>query len=572
MTVQSANLKAMSLKRLPKPGVETAVALIGTAFSALLLLLAAMNAGPLWRDETNTFNLALMPSLGDIWNNLPFESFPPLWPLLLRGCSLLGLTGSDAGIRLLGLCVAWFFLVSLWLCSRWIGARAPTLSVALLGSLPAFILIMGANRAYGLAGCLVVLSFGMLWRTVALPSKSWVLWTGLVCLLFVQCLYYDSIFLCAMLAGGAVVALRRQQWKTLWALAGIGAVCGASLAIYLPIIHRGSAYLPLIRSPFFDSAAVWNGLCDALAARSSANPNGADGPQIWFWIELLLLGFVVAVAMQRKRGVSTQNREAAGTRDAAIRSDLALFAAISMVLGIAGYFVFMLRLQFFITTWYYVVVLILCAISLDAILGANWPALRPWGLLRVGFMLGLMTLSAKPAWAEAHTRRSNVDVAAAFLSHKASADDLIVVQEAWQGITFNRYYHGQTRWMTIPPIDSHRVHRNDLVMEKLSQPDTMVPVLRAITDTLRSGNSVWVVGSIPIVRPKKLPPEPTPPPPLPPKLPTKWWLGSYVYWWNLQAATLLFQHALHEQAQPIPVPGPVNALEDVSVRRFSGYK
>ena len=75
----------MSLKQLPKPGVETAAALIGTAFSAMLLVLTAMNAGPLWRDETNTLNVAQMPSLKDLWNNMPFESFPPLWPLLLRG-------------------------------------------------------------------------------------------------------------------------------------------------------------------------------------------------------------------------------------------------------------------------------------------------------------------------------------------------------------------------------------------------------------------------------------------------------------------------------------------------------
>jgi hypothetical protein len=48
----------MPLKRIPKFGRETSATLIGTAFSAMLLVLTAMNAGPLWRDETNTFNLA----------------------------------------------------------------------------------------------------------------------------------------------------------------------------------------------------------------------------------------------------------------------------------------------------------------------------------------------------------------------------------------------------------------------------------------------------------------------------------------------------------------------------------
>ena len=230
--------KVMSSKRTPEPGTETATALIGTAFSAILLVLTAINAGPLWRDETNTFNLAHMPSLRDIWHNLQFESSPLLWPLLVRGWGMLGLTGGDMGIRILGLSIGLFFLSSLWLCQRWIGGRAPTLSIALLGSLPAFIFVVGANRAYGVAGCLLVLSFGTIWRILESPTKSRILSAGFFCLLFAQCLYYDVIFLGAMLAAGALVAIRRQQWKILWTMVGIGLVAGASLFIYLPVIHQ----------------------------------------------------------------------------------------------------------------------------------------------------------------------------------------------------------------------------------------------------------------------------------------------------------------------------------------------
>ena len=147
----------------------------------------------------------------------------------------------------------------------------------------------------------------------------------------------------------------------------------------------------------------------------------------------------------------------------------------------------------------------LCAISLDGILGVNWPALRPWGLLRIGFMVVMMTWSAGSAWEEAHTRRSNVDLIATVLGQKASAGDLIVVQSAWEGITFDRYYHGQARWVTVPPIDSHKVHRNDLIMEKMNQRDPMAPLLREITDTLRGGNSVWMVGNMAVMRPKQSP-------------------------------------------------------------------
>jgi hypothetical protein len=184
-------------------------------------------------------------------------------------------------------------------------------------------------------------------------------------------------------------------------------------------------------------------------------------------------------------------------------------------------------------------------------------------------MLVVMSWGSRSVWAEAHTRRSNVDLIAAVLSQKASAGDLIVVENIWEGITFDRYYRGQTRWMTVPPIDSHKVHRNDLILEKMNQPEAMAPVLREITGTLRKGNSVWLVGSVPVVRPQQLPPMPPPPPP---GLPTQWWLGSYFYCWNTQVTVQLLDQALQAQAQKISAAGPVSSFEDLSVIRFSGYK
>jgi hypothetical protein len=444
------------------------------------------------------------------------------------------------------------------------------LSIALLGGLPVFIFIVGANRAYGLAGCLLVLSFGKIWRVLESPTKSRILSAGFICLLFAQCIYYDVIFIGAMLTGGGLVAIRRQQWKILWTMAGIGLVAGASLFIYLPIIHR--EYLSFIASPFFDAATLWNGLRDALAARSSANPDGVNGPQIWIWIGLLLAGIIVAVIMQRTRVRQTPKPEVASKSANPERSDLALLCLTSVVLGIIGYIGFLLKLQFFMQPWYYVEILILCAISLDGILSASWPALRPWGLVRIGFLMVMMILNAGPAWAEAHTRRSNLDVVAAFLSHNASAGDLIVVQEAWEGITFNRYYRGQAQWLSVPPIDSHEVHRMDLVMAEMNQPEAMTPVLRAITNTLTSGHHVWLVGSISIARSQDAPPGPTPLPPRPSEMPTRWWLGSYLYWWNQQVTTFVLDHAEQEKTETIAAPGPVNHFEDVSVVRFTGYK
>ena len=562
MTAQLANLKSVSLMRPPKPGAETAAALAGTAFSALLLVLTAMYAGPLWRDEVNTLNLAQMSSWTDFWNNLTFESFPPLWPLLLRGCRWLGLVDSDAGVRVLGLYVGLCFLGSLWLCARWMGGRAPIVSLALLGSLPAFIFIAGANRAYGLAICLLVLSFGMIWRMLEHPSKARLFCCGFVCILFAHCVYYDVVFLGAMLAGAAVVVMRRRQWKTLAALAGIGAASAASLVIYLPIVRQGSAYASMMQQPFFSSSTLWYKLGLALTARSSAYFDGVAGPEIWFWVVLMLAGAVTAFIVQSPRERQTQNPEVATVKVVPARADLALFCVISMFLGVAGDWAFLLKLHYLTQTWYYIGMLSLCAIALDGLLSVNWPALRPWGMLRIGFMVLIMTWYASSAWEEAHTRRSNVDLIATMLSQKASEGDLIVVQSAWEGITFNRYYHGRAPWVTVPPIDSHSVHRSDLVLEKMDQPVGMAPVLREITNTLHGGHSVWVVGSRATLRPKL--PSPSVPP-------GKLW-SLYLNYWSVQLAICLQDLALQEQVLEIPAAGPVCHLENLPVQRFSGYK
>ena len=162
---------------------------------------------------------------------------------------------------------------------------------------------------------------------------------------------------------------------------------------------------------------------------------------------------------------------------------------------------------------------------------------------------------------------------AAFLSRNASSGDLIVVQEAWEGITFNRYYRGQAQWLSIPPIDSHEVHRIDLVIAEMNQPEAMTPALRAVTNILTSGHEVWLVGSIPVARWKDAPPGPTPLPPLPSEMPTRLWGGSYLYWWNQQVTALLLAHAQQGKVETIAAPpGPVNRFEDVSVVRFAGYK
>jgi hypothetical protein len=315
-----------------KLDAETWVALLATAFAAVLLLLAAMHAGPLWRDEVNTINLAQMPTLHELWHYQPFESFPPFYPLLLRCCSAIGLVGSDLSLRILGLAVGLLVLGSFWICARWLGGRVPTLSIALVGFLPAFIFIAGANRAYGLATILLVLSFGSLWRLLQKPSRGRILLAAASCLLFAHCVYYDVFFLAAMLAGATLVTWRRRQWRTLGWLAGIGAVSAGSMVIYLPLVRAGAVYMPLMQWPDFSMDLLWDRLRDAVTARSSNQPI-CIGPEIGVWITLVLAGVVAAAVAQVAQPTATSAPDSAA---ATARADRALYCAASLFLGVAG--------------------------------------------------------------------------------------------------------------------------------------------------------------------------------------------------------------------------------------------
>jgi len=537
--------------------VEFALALAGTAFVLVILFLAAIYAGPLWRDETNTLNVALMP-WKDLWKNLPFESFPPLWLVLVRAWGIVGMADSDAGIRLLSFFVGASFLGSLWLCVRWIGGRTPTLSLALLGSLPAFVFAMSSNRAYGLAMCLLLLTFGAVWRLVESTTRTRMLLAGLTSLFFVQCLYYDIIFLGAMLLGGSVVALRRKAWKTLGALAGIGAASGATLLIYLPVIQKGSSYVRIVQGDF-GLRVLWLKVKDALALRSSAEPPATGGSWIWPWLWLIVIAVVVAVNMQSQRPQSL-------SRERRHTADLALFSILALVSGCVGYGVFLLRLQFPTQSWYYMVAATLAAISLEGVLSVRWSAPRPWGIARVAFLVIMISCGGRWVWREAHTRRSNIDLVAAILNENAKVGDLIVVHSAFEGITFDRYYHGGARWVTIPPINSHKVHRSDLILAMMNQRNAMAPTIADARDTLGSGKSVWVVGRVRVVGPEQLS---SAPPPV--SQAASWNLLPYWEYWPGQLTADMLGHGAQVHTLTAQLDVPVNFFEDVPLLRFSGF-
>src|ERR1035438_5523481 len=73
-------------------------ALLGTVAILALHFFFLLHAGGFWRDEVNVINLA---GSHDI-SYMVRDSFPILMPVLIKGWTALGWSGSDLNLRLLG--------------------------------------------------------------------------------------------------------------------------------------------------------------------------------------------------------------------------------------------------------------------------------------------------------------------------------------------------------------------------------------------------------------------------------------------------------------------------------------
>jgi len=149
-----------SRARWQRAGLLTAMLI--TLWIAALHVLYLFHAGPLWRDEAGTVGFAAMPTLGEIWSNLRYDNFPPLFVAIARVWTLAGL-GSDFSYRLLGFLIGMGTLGVLWVCARKMGGKTPLLVLALYAANPVSIRVGDSLRPYGLGIALTLLTLALMW-------------------------------------------------------------------------------------------------------------------------------------------------------------------------------------------------------------------------------------------------------------------------------------------------------------------------------------------------------------------------------------------------------------------------
>ncbi len=518
-----------------------------------LHVIAATSAGALWRDEANTIGLVTLPSVGDVWKNLQYDSFPLLWLLVLRAFSNAVGPMNDGAFRVLGFFVGVGIVGMLWVIARQLGHEVPLVSLALLGICPSLITWGDSVRAYGFGILLMLVTCALMLRFVERPGAGRLAALALGSVASVQALYYNSVVLLALCAAGAAIFARRRDWRSAGEVVVVGVVAAVSMVPYISTMRGASSWNSLVRIPEYTFALFWVKLHEAL------RPSG-----YWtliIWVELFAVTVVAGLYAFRSKARRDLSQK---------QNDAILFCLVMMVVGIAALYLFLYILSYVTRPWYYLSLLALTGTCIDGLTGAlmRGPTRR---VIRLAAVLLFACATVFPATRAVRNRLTNIDIVAARIQSLSSPGDVVVVAQWADGVTFFRYYRGVARWATIPPIGFHRFHRYDLVGHQMlasDQAGRVRSVIDAATEALRRGHSVFIVGSLQMT-PDSAEPEALPAARLPFQP-----LGELPYsrQWTRMVGYFLQRHSAYLATVPVPAELPINGYEHPQVHVARGWR
>lgn len=523
---------------------EWIVSTLLTLTIAVLLVIRALHAGPLWRDECGALQLARMPTWSDIGRNFQHEAFPLLFPATVRFFTTLFGT-DDRTLRCFGALVGISMIGVAWLNSAFIRARGPILFLVLCGLNPTFLVWGTSVRGYGLGSVLMLLALGFAVKTFYRPDTLNLSATLIASIASVHCLLNNVPLIGAMVLSALVALIVRGRAKGVIIVFGLAAIWAVSLIPYFKTY----------------AAADWSILSKypvnlfTFSQRFAIALGGPVAALAWVWCAVVLL--VLGTAVARRQTLLPEK---------SVEVEIRIFLVVFIVTAAVSYYVFLQLLSYPTQSWYYLPLVCGIAGAADII-----SAMVSRGMLErmTRLAIGLASLVFLPfvLWDTIIEHQTNVDIVAATLQKNAQPADLIVISPWYLGISFNWYYGGDTPWITVPNITDHRVHRYDLIKANMSQPDPLHDVRDKIAGTLRSGGRIWWVGGIQFPHdgeePLLLPPAPDPQ--------FGWREQAYVKAWSQQLGAFLQSHVTQGAVILTPERG-VNPLENVPLFVVYGWR
>jgi hypothetical protein len=499
--------------------VECAVAILLSIVVLFLLFVRATHAGGLWRDEAESVQIARMPQFTNVLQHLKYSSFPILFSVILRTyTTLFGV--SDISLRCFGLAVGICFLGVAWLYSRGVTRGFPLLLPAMIGLNTNFLTAGTSVRGYGIGSVLALLTFTLTARLLVQPSKGLMLGVFLAGLASMQCLFYNAAIVPAIVLAAAVAFLVRGELKWMGLLLFTASLCGGLACLTKLLNTSGAAtdWGKVLTIPF--SFTLF--LRQFIAAWGESHLSVSVA-----WLSVVLLSVMVAVwRLALVREIKHARKR-----------DMLLFGVIALSVALFLHYALLGRINE-PQERYFLALTCLVAIATDLIV-ANLCCYYWIRVARISLVIVAIFAMPIAIWPKIIKCQTNIDILAHELEQNATQQDLIVVNPSPLGVSFNWYYHGPTRWMTLPELMEKRVHRYDLLKAKMEEQDPLSDVRSAISQTLQSGNRVWLVGGA-------RPPEKDWPMSLPPAPNSEfgWSARAYSNVWSLQLGDFLRTHAL----------------------------
>ena len=519
-----------------------------TWLAAVLMTLAAVwlhfyflfHAGGLWRDEVQVVNLAGRHSLSEMAR----DSFPALMPLLICGWSALGFGQSDLSLRLLGTLIGIGIPAALWAAAR-ASRRPPLFGLALVGLNSLVIFYSDSLRSYGLGSALIMLMAAAAWGFLQKPTRTRAGLLAAVAILSVQALYQNAVLLAAICVGAWVICLRRKDFRAASKIFLAGLAAAGSLLPYWGYLAQLPQSSTSLRLGFYPAVVFGN-------LKSVVSFPLRQYVYAWEMLVLAVVGFGL-VAMWR----ATPAKSAAPDDDA-LRDELPLFGAATLLAALAGFIGFLWYAALPTQPWYFLPLVALLAVCFD--FGVPVTSLpRIFRAALFGLIAATALIAAPLAQQDLNWHFTNVDRLTSQLATEAGPQDYIIVTPWFCGLTFERYFKAPTPWQTLPPLADHSQHRYDLFQEQMKTPGALRPVFDKITATLQSGHRVWVVGNLEIPETGTPLPGDLPPPPL---SGSGWSDLPYSSRWTAQAAGFLANHSLQFARVDQETNANVNPYED----------